>query len=82
MLTCWSVRPGLLYGQEMQFMLTQHWDLHPKPYCYFISWAAGYQLILLLSSRSHNLRGKGRAFPSEEHRLSHFKQFSVHTGKD
>lgn len=24
-LTCWSVCPGLLYGREMQFMLTHHW---------------------------------------------------------
>lgn len=62
--------------------LTIGFDLHPKAYCYFISRAAGYQLISLLSSRSHNLRGKGRALPSEEHCLSYFKSFSVHIGKD
>lgn len=62
--------------------LTTEFDLHPKAYCCLISWATGYQLICLLSSRSHNLREKERAFPSEEHCLSYFKRFPVHTGKD
>lgn len=81
--TSWSVCPGLLHGHKMQFMsLTTGFDLHPKAYCYFVSQAAGYEPTYLVSSRSHNLRGKGRALPSEEHHMTYFKRFSVHIGKD